>query len=226
MVVALAAASVTGRATLIEFNNLNLAIPDADPSGLVNQQMLNLGDIGTITDINVRLNLAGISGHGFSGDLYAWLKHDTGFSVLLNRPGKTASDAFGYGDNGLNVILDDQAQFDIHTYRDHAAGTFPLSKGLVGTWQPDGRASDPGIVLDSDARTLSLGGFDGMDPNGVWTLFIADLHSGGLVQLSNWALDIRTNAQAVPDSMGTASGLIFGLGLIAVVRRRAGSTRA
>ena len=36
----------------------------------------------------------------FDGDIYAYLGHGSGISNLLNRAGRTASDAFGYSDNG------------------------------------------------------------------------------------------------------------------------------
>ncbi len=210
--------SVTANSILIPFNGLNQLIPDGDSSGFANQQFISLGSVGNITDVNVRINLAGVGGDGFNGDLYAWLKHDSGFSVLLSRPGKTASDSTGYADNGLNVVLDDAGAKDIHNYRDFVAGPFPLTSPLGGTWTPDGRTSDPGAVLDTDSRTSFLSSFNGLNPSGNWTLFVADLETGGQVQLRSWALDIQTDALTVPDSMNTLLGLAGSICLLCLLR--------
>src|SRR6185295_7585972 len=104
--------------------------------------------IGRLTDVNVRVNISG----GYNGDLYAYLVHDTGYSVLLNRVGRRSGDSLGYSDSGFNVTIDDQAPFgDIHTYRVHYFGnnTTPLAGPLTNSWAPDGRATDPSLVLDT-----------------------------------------------------------------------------
>ena len=124
----------------------------------------------------------------------------------MNRPGRTRSDDFGYADSGFNrVKFDDLAANDVHTYRDILA---PVSfGGLSGTWQPDGRLTDPVQSLDTDRRQAGLSVFNGMNPNGDWTLFIADLSPGGAAILNNWSLDIA----AVPEA--PLSGLLTSLGL-------------
>ena len=70
-------------------------------------------------------------------------------------------------------------------------------------WQPDGRTLDPlspGSAFDAATRPNTLNLFNGMDPNGVWTLFISDVSSLGESTLISWGLDITT----VPEpSVGT-----------------------
>lgn len=210
--------SIIANATLIQFNGLNQLIPDGNSSGYANQQSLNLGNIGNITEISVRLELTGVNGGGYNGDLYAWLQHDTGFSVLLNRPGRSASDSTGYGDNGMNVLFNDGAANDIHSYREILAGPFPLLTPLGGIWRPDGRNVDPGNVVTTDPRPSTLQSMIGGNPNGDWTLFVADLESGGEVQLRSWALDIRTDVQNVPESMHTLWSTVAVFGLMCYVR--------
>lgn len=49
---------------------------------------------------------------------------------------------------------------------------------MTGTWQPDGRTNSPGSVLDSQPPDAFLSSFNGLDPNGDWTLFVADVSGG------------------------------------------------
>src|SRR5882724_13111042 len=61
-------------------------IPDNNGNGVAFS--FNLSGLGAvfITDVKVDLNIAG----GWNGDLFAYLSHGSGYSVLLNRPGSTA----------------------------------------------------------------------------------------------------------------------------------------
>ncbi len=178
------ALTLPAHATLYTYN-INAAIPDGDDAGISDTRILS-GLTGQITDVNVTLNISG----GYNGDLYGYLVHDSGFVVLLNRIGRTSTDEFGSSGGGLTVTLDDQAGGDdIHLA--------PYSPGAVqtGTWTPDGRDNDPAAVLATDARTATLASFNGGDPNGSWTLFLADLSVGEQSTLVSWGLEI----EAVPE---------------------------
>lgn len=194
--------------------NVNLRIPDNDASGLAStKSFISSFLITNITDLNVTLNIAG----NFNGDLYGTLVHGSGFSVLLNRAGKRAGNDIGYGDPGFNVTLDDQAAADIHTYRLTLAGNndTALSSALTGTWQPDGRNIDPGLVLNTDPRTALLASFNNLNPNGDWTIFLADLSPGGTSTLVSWGLDVT----GVPEPSQIALWVLGGLGLCFGSRR-------
>lgn len=43
-----------------------------------------------------------------------------------------------------------------------------------------------------------LSGFSGLDPNGTWTLYVADVSGGDLHQLNSWGLDFA-NPVVVPE---------------------------
>src|SRR5215208_293612 len=124
-------------------NYVNAPIPDDNPAGL--SSLININGVnGLVGDVNVFITITG----GYTGDLYAWLAgQNGGYAVLLNRLGKTSANPFGYEDSGLNIMLDDEAGADVHVYGGN------LGAGLLGTWQPDGRAVNPQTVLDSDDRT-------------------------------------------------------------------------
>lgn len=200
-------------------------IPDGNLSGWSDTRTITYSEIPDprIVDVNVRLNLSG----GFNGDLYGYLVHGSGFAVLLNRVGKTASNPFGYSDPGFGptgggaaFTLDDQAvtyNKDIHFYREATpAPTYNASGQLTGTWAPDGRNVNPLTVNGTESRTALLSSFNSLDPNGSWTLFLADLSFGEQSTLVSWGLDFTL----VPEPVNVALG-IFGVGLVAahLVRR-------
>jgi subtilisin-like proprotein convertase family protein len=175
------------------FNNVNQNVPDANEAGISDSRTIDSA-IDSIGDLNVTLNLAGRGGGAFNGDLYVTLTHNSGYSVLLNRPGRRSGSTVGYGDNGLDVTFDDAAaNGDIHTYRLtlNGSNTTPLNTPpLTGIWSPDGRGIDPDLVLNTDPRDQLLGSFSGLNADGVWTLFVADLETGGAARLVSWGLAI------------------------------------
>ena len=215
-------AATPARAVFIEthtFTGLSLDIPDGNPSGLANVQNFATG-IGLITDLEVRLKIAATPDAeplAFDGDLYVYLGHSTGFSILLNRVGRTLLAPFGYDDNGLDILLDDQApNGDVHTYRTVTTPT--PGQPLTGTWSPDARATDPNLVLNTDPRTALLSSFNGLSASGDWTLFLADLTTGEEHRLNEWSLTIT--GQAVPEPASAALLALSALGLL--MRRRGG----
>ncbi len=175
---------------------VNLPIPDGTLSGLTDVRTLAT-PIRFITGITVRLKTQGDS----LGDLYCLLSHGPDRCVLLNRPGRRAFDPIGNVDAGLYVTFEDAAPAgDIHNYRLVLSGANenPIMGQLTGTWVPDGRTNDPNLVLDTDTPVALLNSFLGKDPNGVWTITIADLRSAVTNLFLSWALDITglTNTAA------------------------------
>ena len=200
---------------VLTFDGINTLIPDGT-GGLADTRTVTAAEVsGILTGISVRLTVSGGgTGGAYNGDLYAFLRHESGaFVVLLNRPGKTALDPWGYGDNGLGVTFDDSGD-DVHSYQ--AGG--PPAGPLGGTWAPDGRSADPAIVTEASARDTSFSSFLGISPVGDWTLFIADVEKGGLARLDAWGLDLKTTL--VPEPGTVALGSALGLAGFALVERR------
>jgi subtilisin-like proprotein convertase family protein len=172
---------------------INLPVPDNNASGITSTKDFSSG-IARIGDVNVTLKISG----NFNGDLFGYLTHGSGYSVLLNRVGRVAGNDLGYGDGGVDIKLDDTAvNGDIHTYRLKLTGNNNTSIGgaLTGLWSPDARTADPGLVRDTDPRSAFLSSFYNLDPNGKWTLFLADLAPGGTSSLESWGLEIT----AIPE---------------------------
>lgn len=206
------------------YTGIDASVPDGDPSGLVNSQTVT-GASGIISDVNITLTIGGTGFGAVNGDFYAYLAHGDQIAILLNRPGRRSDDAMGYDDNGLDTVTfdDSGSNGDVHTYRfqlfgDHSIAITPGLTPLTGTWAPDGRDVDPGSVLDGDSRTRTLGVFNGLDANGPWTLFLADMETGGTARLESWSLQITTTP--VPEPHETALVLGLGLGVFAFWRRR------
>lgn len=160
--------------------NVSEVIPDNDDVGITDTRTIHLPEITGIESVTVTIVLSG----GWNGDLYAYLVHDSGFSVLLNRPGRTLSDPAGSATVGMETTFGDSAPSDIHT-------AIPMSGGPVsGTFQPDGRITDPYDTLDSDSRPALLSSFIGLDASGDWTLFVADQSTGDESTLQSWSMTI------------------------------------
>ena len=190
--------------------SVSTVVRDGDPSGLVSVKTLST-PIVSLTDLNVRLRFTG----SCNGDLYCYLAHSSGFSVLLNRVGRRAGQRFGYADSGMDVTFDDEAiAGDVHNHRLTLKGshTIPISGPLTNRWSPDGRTASPSNVLNSDSRPALLSSFDGLDPNGDWVLFVADLEAGSLHTLVSWGLEATgftpplITRQPTSRTIGCASG--------------------
>jgi len=127
--------------------------------------------VGVLT---VTLNVSG----GYNGYLYSYLVAPNGtMTVLLNQPGVTGSNPFGYSGSGLNVTLSDTGGSSIQTT------TEPAGVPFTGTYQAAG----------------SLANLYGSPADGTWTLFFADLSSGaGPAELNSWSLELPQCRMAVP----------------------------
>jgi len=150
-------------------------VPDNNPSGWSDTRTVNAAPAGSIAGLSVDLQLSG----GWNGDLYAYLVHDSGFTVLLDHVGVGVSgvSAYGYGDAGMNVTLGSTGT-SIHQY----GGNDTFSGTPTGIYQADNE---------------TLASFLGTSPNGTWSLFLADTSGGGVTTVENWGLQI--DIVAVPE---------------------------
>lgn len=178
---------------------VNSTIPDNDDAGYSNTRNLATLDITEITSVTVELNFSG----GFNGDLYGYLVHGSGFAVLLNRPGRDTGTPDGSATVGMHIIFDDAAAADLHT-------AIPMSGGTVsGTYQPDGRTTDPLLVVAGDPRPAMLASFSGLNANGNWTLFLADQSPGATSTLQSWTLTVTGVPEPSAALLGAAGSLVL-----------------
>jgi subtilisin-like proprotein convertase family protein len=175
--------------TTFATSGLSATIPDGNLNGYQSSFTVS-GMPNIVTDINFTWNVSG----AFNGDLYAYISHGGANAILLNRPGRSSTSNVGYSDTGFATTFDDQAASDVHFYR---AGFFALNPNgqLTGSWQPDGRGIDPlsaGSAFAGANRANNMGVFNGMDPNGTWTLFIADTSPGVEGTLNSYGLQVTS----------------------------------
>lgn len=215
---ALSAAGAWAQASETNFTfNVGQTIPDGSPVGLTLATNLTIGAGAVISSLTVSLDITG----GFNGDLYACLVGPAGgYAVLLNRAGVGGGSAFGYGNAGFQVTFDDTASSSIHYYQSAPGGYSINGNGqLTGVWQPDGEAVDPlssPAAFDGQPRTALLSSFSGTSPNGTWTLFLADLSSGGQSTLEDW----RLNLMVAPEPSAPALTVLGLAGAGVLLRRR------
>jgi len=194
----LALGLASASATLsITYNTPNAIIPDGNPVGITSVATVS-GAGPSLSSVGVTLNLSG----GNIGDLVAYLSYDGTTVQLLNRPGLNNPSPLGY--TGMSFTspfsLSDSGTSSIDSY----GGT-----ATSGTYQP----------------SVAFSAFNGLNPNGNWTLFFADLSGGdgaNVTTLNGWSLDIT----AVPEPVNVALG-VFGvlLGGSVLIRRWAVRTK-
>ena len=182
----LLAATLQATASLVTNFNGSFAnngfLPDGNLSGWSDTRNLNVTEYAgfTVTDVQVTLDVAS----GWNGDLYGYLLHDTGFVVLLDRVGSSTYSPHGFGNAGFTGV------------------TLSDTVNLTGSIEDYGGASGPGTAssalvggtYNSQDGTLNTA-FDGLSVNGNWTLFLADMSSGDISQVTGWSLNI----EAVPE---------------------------
>ncbi len=199
----------------IIYSSTSGSIPDGNAVGW--SATATASDLySSMSDLSVTLQFSG----GYNGDLYAYLSHGGVLVPLLNRVGVTTGNAFGYGNTGFDITLNSGVGYhDVHFYQNYSP-SYNGNGQLTETWQPDGRTLDPlsspGSFTPSNER-VNFGAFNTVNPNGTWTLFIADLSSGAQSQLTGWSLAITE----VPEPVNVAL-LVFGgvFGAVGLARSR------
>ncbi len=183
---AVALGAGVARGTLYTETFSGAAIPQGSPAGVsLVETVTAIPGGSTVAGLTVDLSVSG----GYNGSFYAYLVAPNGTLVmLLNRPGATGGNPFGYGGSGLNVTLSDTAAGSIQTTPEAVGAVFSGAYQAAGT----------------------LGNINGSAADGTWTLFFADESAGGgQPTLTGWSLDIT----AVPEPVNVALAL-FGAGLL------------
>ena len=187
------------------FGGLNRSIPDGQVTGMADSHALSFTNnaFWQITNVQLTIRIDG----GFNGDLYGYLVHDGGFAVLFNREGRTSGNRQGYSQAGFDITLADGGN-DLHFYQ--AFGFDLNDRGqLTGTWAPDGRRADPGGVNENAERSAMFSSFNGLNPNGTWTLFLADLDFGEQATLIEWSLTITAVPEPATVGLACAGGVML-----------------
>ena len=188
--------AVSARADITLNYNFTSAATVPDGFGQLSD-VKTLGGLSGMTEINnvvTRLNLStsNVNDPMFLGDLYSSLTLGTSseaqrIAVLLNRPGRDNTSAFGSGLSSLDVTLDDST-----------AGTHVWSTtSSTGTYSSDGRLgvnpNAAGVAFASGSNSLTV--LDGVTlaSNRV-SLLVADFSQGGTATLAGWGVSVTGTA--------------------------------
>jgi hypothetical protein len=164
-------------------------IPVGNPLGITST-ITESGLASSPIKVTVGLDITG----GYNGALYGYLSYDGMIVSLLNRPGVTSHNPLGALGSGLNVTLSDGAGYqNINT----ASETPGVQFGGGATYNAAGGSAAFGTAFNGT-----------INPDGTWTLFLANLSSGsGQSELVSWSLGIT----AVPEPVDMALGIFAGL---------------
>jgi len=173
---------------------IDLGIPDGNPTGI--SSGINVSGVAPVlTDVTVTINVSG----GFNGDLVCYLSYGSSSVTLLNRIGSTTGNPFGSGTAGFtSFTFSDTGATGLHSLTGISTAVGSAISGY-GAYQPDGASLD-----------TTFGGVNG---NGTWTIFFADMAGGGgsgPSTLNSWSLDIT----AVPEPVNLALGIFAGVGFV------------
>jgi len=164
-------------------------VPDNNTNGWADSRKLS-GLNGTVSGLAVTLDLTG----GWNGDLYAYVQYGSGFTALLNRVGVSEAHPSGNAGEGVQVTFSADGTPGLHTYLGNGTGL------LTGVWQPDG---------------AGFNSFLGLNPNGDWRLFVADLGGGDLMTVNSWGLHLELSAVPEPSEWAAMSFGLLGLAWVA-----------
>jgi subtilisin-like proprotein convertase family protein len=199
----LAAPCTAGAVTTVHSFSANSLVPDYSLAGLADTRQV-VTQVTSITGLQVEVEMSG----GWNGDVYAYLSHSSGFCVLLNRPGRSVAAPDGSASSGFSITFDDAAAADIHT-------AIPGAGFASGLFQPDARNTDPLSALNTSPRSAFLNSFAGLDGNGGWTLFVADVATGEQSTLTGWTLTITGVPEPSTLLLSAAAG-----GMLCLRRKR------
>jgi hypothetical protein len=182
-------------------NSSGISIPDASATA----QTLQVGSLtGTVTRLSVRI--AGLS-HPLQDQL----------DFLLVAPDGTHNLVFWSDAGGPNVVAGATV-----TVADAGAAPLPATTAI-----PDGTSNQPADydVAEADAMFGSplvapnhattngsatfASAFNAIDPNGIWTLYVADDTAGGTGSIVSWSLDFAVGGAAVVGGTAGADTLVI-----------------
>ena len=166
-------------------------IPDGNPVGVAfGGNFTYAGASDTVLGVSVTLDITG----GYNGSLYAYLVHDGTVVMLLNKPGATSGNPFGAPGSGMSsVTLADGSSGSSVTINSYPNTTVTISGDVQTATESPGVAFTGAYKADG-----TLGDFVGSSADGSWTLFFADLTSGGGTStLNTWNLNLTVVPEPV-----------------------------
>ncbi len=148
------------------------------PAGTYPSTQTLAGRTGTVTDLDVRIN--GLM-HTSPSDLGLLLVSPGGQNIVLMSGDGGATDVAG-----VALTFNDAA----------AAGALPTPL-VTGSYRPKGGTASPPAPAPAPSGSAALSVFNGIDPNGAWTLYAFDTATGNFGSfVGGWSLLVTTTTTA------------------------------
>jgi len=190
---------------VVQFPGVNLVIPLGLPApggfGPVATNIQTVSGIpGSITDVDVDL----VVQHTWAGDVKIDIEHLGTVVTAIELMGHLLPDADGCGTDNLNVIIDDEGPGGpIETQ----CSLTPPAAMSPPNYTPE---SAPGVPYTPGG----LSAFDGMDPNGDWTISVSDGYDIDSGTLLSWSLHISYVGQVCQTGGCNCFGDLTGDGIV------------
>lgn len=183
---------------VITFGNYDgVTINDLSPASPYPSTIEVSGLANVLLDVNV--TLLGLS-HTYPDDLWIALVGPTGASVVLMANAGVSLDI-----SNAFLTFDNEAASPLPNYDQIESGTYQVSQF--------GGSSE---IAPTPAGYFTLGTdlsiFDGLDPNGTWSLYVFDDFYGDSGSLLGWTLNLETAQVPLP-----GAALLLGAGLVGLV---------
>ncbi len=200
----------------------------ADPEDMLGSMRSFTLDVCTETDLPpgydkiVDVEMSLWLNHGAVGEVFAKLESPSGTVItIINRPGLSGA-ADGEGRTGNNARLSPDVEFRF--YDDASVSAEEMGKDLTGiesAYVHDRSGTEYAPYADESIHDGGFAAFTGEDPDGTWTLYVADtaqtwmggIDSGQGGELHRWKLDITV----IPEPATLA---VFGMGGALLAARR------
>jgi uncharacterized repeat protein (TIGR01451 family) len=196
--------------TVAAFSNITaITIPDHGSASPYPSTIAVSGLTGLVGKVTVSLN--GVT-HGFPDDIDILLVSPSGQKVVL-----MSDTGGGHSITNLNLTFDDSA----------ASGLPDADQIVSGTYKPTDFEPGDNFPPPAPAGAVStfLSAFNGLNPNGNWSLYVVDDTTGDAGMISSWSLSIATinpvspavnlvvTVTDSPDPVFVGSGLTYTLTL-------------
>lgn len=172
----------------------NATIFDGNPSAVTANTMdLTSAGLGvSLSSLTVTLYFAG----GENNGLYGYLVAPNGAAVtLMNQPGVRV-DGFGATGNGMQISLVSSG----------------AANGSIQSVTSGSFLGDSSYPTYNSATDFSS--YNGVNPNGAWTLYFSDtIAGGGDATLNGWSLDIAAVPEPVPVALGIFAAILAAIPL-------------
>ena len=150
------------------------------------------GLVGVICNASLQIKL----NHKFFNQVSLYLMSPTGKVLKLTTGNGSSLGGPGISGNNYDITFTDSATQNITSYNDNCTGC------LVGSFKPEGTLDNyiQGIYDFMPATVSSFSSFFEDNPNGVWKIYVKDIHLVDKLTVNNIKLNLSTYGGQMPSN--------------------------